>query len=122
MSEETDNEPDLHEWRREFDGSKAPLQGENEIYLDTFTKINPDTDDITLFTDAGDPSKMPNEEADNIVGFCRYVKTSEAFERTAHERLVAIVHDFDSAGKSRAPRSPLTVRQLRDVLSVPVSS
>ncbi|KAK7960567.1 hypothetical protein PG988_011781 [Apiospora saccharicola] len=62
---------------------------------------------------------MPNEEAGNIVGFCRYVNSSEAFERTAHERLIAVVHDFDSTGKSRGPRSPLTVTQLRDVLSVP---
>ncbi|KAK8848701.1 hypothetical protein PGQ11_015181 [Apiospora arundinis] len=111
---------ELHTWCPEFDQVREPIQGYNEAYLKTLTTINPNTDDITLFVNADDPGLLPTEEAKTILNFSRTVRKSEHFREKEHTRLVAVVHDCDSAaGRSRDTDYPLRADTLLEVLSVP---
>ncbi|KAK8091827.1 hypothetical protein PG997_002188 [Apiospora hydei] len=113
-------ELDLHEWCPEFDQVKDHFQGDNQIFIETLaSNIDSQTDSITLFTNADDPDQMPNEETETILGFCRTVRSSHAFHETAHEKLVAIVLECDSTGRSRKSCSPMKVAELYETLSAP---
>ena len=112
--------PSLYEWCPEFDQARTPLVGDDENYIKILSEINPNTDDITLFTDEEDPDQMPNEEAETILSFCQSVRTSAAFHETAKARRVALIHEWDSMKRSREPYTPLTVTQLYQALSKPV--
>ncbi|KAK8109065.1 hypothetical protein PG984_014866 [Apiospora sp. TS-2023a] len=119
--EGTLDESDHHEWYPEFDKAREPLIGETEVYIHQLLEVNPETetDEVTLFAEGEDPSQKPNEAAETILSFCRFVKSSEAFRKKLQGKPIAIVHDCDSAGRSRERPSPLTAIQLYDVLSKP---
>ncbi|KAK8022466.1 hypothetical protein PG993_013233 [Apiospora rasikravindrae] len=117
--EEASHEPGRHEWCPEFDQVRDLLRGYCQPFMETLSRINAKTDDITLFTDAGDPNQMPNEAADTILGFCRFVTSAGAFKRKAGNRLLAVIHDSDSTGRCREPRPPLAVTKLHEALLKP---
>ncbi|KAK7990652.1 hypothetical protein PG990_014932 [Apiospora arundinis] len=107
------------EWCPEFDQARELLKGYRQVYIKTISDINPKTDDITLFTNRDDPNQTPNKPAETISGFCRFVRSEKAFKLKATDRLVAIVHDCDSAGNFREPRSPVTATKLHEALLRP---
>ncbi|KAK8117807.1 uncharacterized protein PG998_006088 [Apiospora kogelbergensis] len=122
MGPMSEGNPDLqgpHSWLPDFSKAREPIQGYNEVYLEQLSNINPGTDDITLFTDAGDLGLLPNEEAELTLDFCRRIRTLESFEKLAHGRLISVVHDSDSNRRSRQTDYPLTPAKLLGVLSVP---
>ncbi|KAK7918480.1 hypothetical protein PG985_010354 [Apiospora marii] len=110
---------DLYYWCTEFDEVREPIQGYNQPYIRTLADINPVTDDISLFTDADDPDQMPNTEAETILSFCRNVRSSDAFYKNPPEKLVAVLHESDSAGRSRETDYPMVATQLYEALLVP---
>lgn len=115
-------EVDLHEWCPEFDLDRDHFQGDNQISIKTLLpNINSQTDVIVLFTNADDPDRMPNEETEIILRFCRNARNSATFHTTAHKRLAAIVLECDSTGSCRRSCSPQTVSELYTTLSTPVS-
>ncbi|KAK6822474.1 hypothetical protein PG987_014019 [Apiospora arundinis] len=65
-------EVDLHEWCPEFELDKNHFQGDNQIYVKTFSpNFNSQTDVMVVFTNADDPDQMPNEETETVLRFCR---------------------------------------------------
>ncbi|KAK7937672.1 uncharacterized protein PG986_014540 [Apiospora aurea] len=111
---------DLYEWCAEFNEAREPIQGYNQAYIRPLTDYKGDTDDITLFTDADeDLGQMPNLEANTILDFCRNVRTLDAFNKSPSKKLVAVVHESDSTGRTRGSNRPLTATQLHETLLIP---
>ncbi|KAK8015878.1 hypothetical protein PG991_008766 [Apiospora marii] len=110
---------DLHAWCPEFDQVKEPILNYSQAYLERLSDVRPGTDDIAFFTHADDPGLLPNEEAGILLDFCRTIRTAEDFHTSAPKRLAAILHDSNSAGKSRETHYPLTAARLLEKLSVP---